>query len=75
MSPPIFRYALLASSCAAGLAFYADPVALAQLRSEPGDTIVVTGTTVAIAGTATPTSEIFNPGTGRSVNAGARLRW
>ncbi|RYG35634.1 MAG: TonB-dependent receptor, partial [Burkholderiales bacterium] len=31
--------------------------------------------TVAIAGTASPTSEIFNSGTGRSVNAGVRLRW
>jgi iron complex outermembrane receptor protein len=31
--------------------------------------------TVAIAGTASPTSEIFNPGTGRSVYGGVRFRW
>lgn len=31
--------------------------------------------TVAIAGTASQTSEIFNPGTGRSVYGGVRFRW
>lgn len=31
--------------------------------------------TVAIAGTASESSEIFNPGTGRSVFAGLRFRW
>lgn len=31
--------------------------------------------TVAIAGTASATSELFNPGTGRSLNAGLRYRW
>nr|WP_202385606.1 TonB-dependent receptor [Altericroceibacterium endophyticum] len=31
--------------------------------------------TVAIAGTASPTSEIFNPGTGRAVYGGVRFRW
>lgn len=31
--------------------------------------------TVAIAGTATPTSELFNPGMGRSVYGGLRRRW
>ncbi|MBB5985763.1 TonB-dependent receptor family protein [Sphingobium lignivorans] len=31
--------------------------------------------TVAIAGTASPTSEIFNPGTGRAVYGGLRFRW
>lgn len=31
--------------------------------------------TVAIAGTASTTSEIFNPGTGRSLYAGLRYRW
>ena len=31
--------------------------------------------TVAIAGTASPTSELFNPGTGRSIYGGLRYRW
>ncbi|MCW2388524.1 iron complex outermembrane receptor protein [Sphingobium sp. B11D3B] len=31
--------------------------------------------TVAIAGTASPTSEIFSPGTGRAVYGGVRFRW
>ncbi|WP_288415427.1 TonB-dependent receptor [uncultured Novosphingobium sp.] len=31
--------------------------------------------TVAIAGTGGPTSEIFNPGTGRAVYGGVRFRW
>lgn len=31
--------------------------------------------TVAIAGTAGPTSEIFNPGTGRAVHGGVRFGW
>ena len=30
---------------------------------------------VAIAGTATPTSALFNPGNGRSIHAGVQVRW
>ncbi len=65
-----------------------DPYALLNLKAgfDPGESwsVYVEGrnltdkryiSTVAIAGTAGPASEIFNPGIGRAIYAGVRLKW
>jgi iron complex outermembrane receptor protein len=65
-----------------------DPYALLNLKAgyDPGKrwSIYVEGrnltgknyiSTVAVAGTASPTAELFNPGIGRAVYVGVRVRW